>query len=169
MTAPFLAGQRVTAGQLNDAVQKTLQSIEVGIAGGIATTAGATELDIPELAVGPVDLVGGALYAWEIRLATTRTSATDLFNVIIRRDTPLTGTVISDWIIPAAPATTSYVFTAWDDMISAIDDPGVQFYTSIQRLSGGGTITVAGQLSGSNRSGIKLVRTGYSSAFQVVT
>lgn len=170
LPGPFLAGQRLTAGQLNDATQKTIQTIEVGIAGIIATTSGATELTIPELTFGPIDLVAGALYRWDVR-ATLQyvTSSAQEYNWIIRRDTPLTGTVVSDWVIYNQATTGGFQFVAWDEFIATADETGVMFYTSIQRLTGTNTCQVYGQLSGSNRTTQSIKRVGYSSELTVVT
>lgn len=169
LPGPFLAGQRLTAGQLNDATQKTIKSVAVGVAGGIGTTSGTTELDIPQLAIGPVDLVAGGLYEWAIRMTVQLNgSAAQGYNINIRRDTPVTGTVVATWVIYNQAATTGSLIVGWADMISTVDET-VNFYTSVVRTSGTNTLTVFGQLSGTNRSGIKLTRTGYSSEHEVVT
>lgn len=169
LPGPFLAGQKLTAGQLNDATQKTLKSVEIGTAGIIATTSGTTELNIAQLAIGPVDLVAGGLYSWTPKLVLQNSVGSDEFNLIIRRDTPLTGALVSDWVIYRPGHTGGYWFSVPDDFTSAVDDPGVNFYVSLQRLNGTGTLSLYGQLSSTNRSGLKLVRTGYSSELQVVT
>ncbi len=165
---PFLAGQKLTAGQLNDATQKTIKSIEIGVAGAVYTTSGTTELNMPRFSVGPVSVVNGALYLWNLRLDLQNTVGTDVFNLIIRRTTALTGTVISDWLIRTSSGTVGYSQNYWDDFVSSADE-SVQYYVSVQRLSGTGTLSVYGQSSTTNRSGIALRRVGYSSEYQVVT
>lgn len=170
LPGPFLAGQRLTAGQLNDATQKTLKTIEVGTAGVIGTTSGATELNIPQLAIGPVDLVAGALYRFDVRMTLQYvTAANQEYNMIIRRNTALTGPIVSDWVIYPAVGLAGFQFVAWDEFTSPINDPAVQFFTSFQRLNGVNTMQIYGQLSGTNRSTMSLKRTGYSSECQVVT
>lgn len=166
---PFLAGQRLAAGQLNDAVEKTLDSVEVGVAGAIATTAGTTELNITQMAIGPVALVAGGLYRWDIRLTLQATVATDTYRFRIRRDTALTGTVVTDWSIPAANTTGVTAFVSWDNYISSVVDPAVSYFASLTRTTGTGTLTLYGQTSTTERTGIKLARDGYSAQFRVVT
>lgn len=133
MAGPFLAGQRLTAGQLNDATQKTLTSVEVGVAGALATGIGATEVNIPKLALGPVALVAGGLYHFDARVTLQQTVATDGFMMRLRRDTALTGTVVAEWLIYAVAATSGNVFFAWDDFISTIAEPTVNYFVSFKR------------------------------------
>jgi hypothetical protein len=170
LPGPFLAGQRLTAGQLNDATQKTLKTVQVGIGGIIGTTSGTTELNIPELEIGPVDLVAGGLYRFDVRQTLQYTVANNQeYNMIIRRDTPLVGPLVVDWVIYPAVNLSGFTFTVWGEFISTVDDPGVTFYTSFQRLNGSNTMQIYGQLSGTNRSTLSLKRVGYSSEFEVVT
>jgi hypothetical protein len=169
LPGPFLAGQRVTAGQLNDATQKTLKSIEVGISGVIATTSGTTELNVSQLALGPVDLVFGGLYQWFPRVTVQFSVGTDEYKMIIRRDTALTGPIVTDWVIYGPRHTGGYLFSSWDDFESSAVDPGVNYFVSFQRVLGTGTLTIYGQIDSTNRTGLKLARTGYSSEFQIVT
>lgn len=170
LPGPFLAGQRLTAGQLNDATQKTITSQEIGIAGSVATTSGTTQLNVSQLALTPVDLVNGALYSWGVRLILTNTVATDEFSFKIRRDTPLTGTIISEWIIYRPNQNAGgYFFVNWDDWAASADETAVQFYCSVQRVTGTGTMSVFGQLGATNRTGVALRRVGYASELVVVT
>lgn len=170
LPGPFLAGQKLTAGQLNDATQKTIKTIEVGTAGVIGTTSGTTELNVPLLSMGPIDLVAGGLYRFSVRMTLQYVNAANQeYNMIIRRDTALTGPIISDWVIYPAVGLAGFQFVAWDDFVSPVDDSGVMFYTSFQRLNGSDTMQIYGQLSGTNRSTISLERVGYSSEHQVVT
>lgn len=170
MADPFLAGQRVTAGQLNEATRKVVKSIELGVAGIVATTSGTTELNIPKLAVGPVDLVAGALYQWNVRQTLQYVTAnTQEYNMIIRKNTALTGTIISDWVIYNQVNTAGFLFTSWDQFTQSTNESAVTFYVSFQRLNGSNTMNIYGQLSGTNRSGISLSRAGYSSDFAIVT
>lgn len=169
LPGPFLAGQRLTAGQLNDATQKTLQTVQVAQSGIIGTTSGTTELNLPKMAMGPFDLVAGGLYRVDVRLTLQYTTANNQeYNLLIRRDTPLTGTVVVDWVIYPAVNLSGFTFTAWAEFVSTIDDPGVQLYASVQRLNGSNTMQVYGQLSGTNRSTLSTKRVGYSSELVVV-
>lgn len=165
---PFLSGQILTAGALNDATQKTIKSIEVGVAGTLYTTSGTTELNLPRFAMSSLQLVNGGLYELMTHLELQNSVATDRYNLILRHTTALTGTLVSDWVIPAAVGTTQYVYVNWDDIISAADQT-LNYFLSVQRLAGAGTLSVLGQGSSTNRPGIKLMRSGYSSEYQVVT
>jgi hypothetical protein len=164
---PFLAGQRLTAGQLNDATQKTLKSIEVSTAGIINTTSGTTQLDIPKMALGPIPQVNGGLYQFNLHAIVQASVATDEFKMLVRRDTALTGTIIQEWTIFAAGITTARGVYPWDDFVaSATED--VNYFVSLQRTSGTGTLAIYGQYGTGNRSGIACVRVGYSSEFAVI-
>lgn len=171
LPGPFLAGQRLTAGQLNDATQKTLDSVSVSVAGGIGTTSGTTELNIPRLALGPVPLVAGGLYRFQIRAILSVTNNLDAFSMIIRRDTALTGTVISEVLLGAKDPTAGYGFTVapWVDMPAVLTEPSVSFFFSLKRnlSTGGGTMTIFGQTAVAARSGTAIVRVGYSSEYRV--
>lgn len=169
MGNPFLAGQRLTAGQLNDATEKTLSSIEVGTAGSIGTTSGTTELNIAKLQLGPVALVAGGLYRWDARLTLQASVTTDTFEMRIRRDTAVTGTLITSMQIQAPNNLGVTTFVGWDSFISSVVDPAVTYFTSLVRTSGTGTLNIFGQTSTTQRTGIKLARDGYSSEYTVVT
>lgn len=168
-TAPFLAGQRLTAGQLNDATQKTLDEAEVSIAGALQTTSGTTELDITKLVLGPVDLVAGGLYSLQPQLILSNSVATDEFLFRVRKNTAVTGTLISEMYIWSPNTTLGYSFVTYDDFPSVADDPAVTLYCSLVRIIGTGTCTIYGQFNTLSRTSMKIVRIGYSSALRVVT
>jgi hypothetical protein len=169
LPGPFLAGQRLTAGQLNDATQKTLDSVSVTAAGSIGTTAGTTELNISRFALGPVPLVAGGLYQFEVRALFTNTVATDQFTMLIRRDTALTGALVGELLISPQPsvAGTAYEMSTWSDLPSLLDENGVSFFFSLKRLSGSGTMSTFGQLVTAVRPGTAIRRIGYSSEYRV--
>src|SRR5690606_16888961 len=110
---PFLAGQRVRANQINEAVRRCLQSVEAVISGTIASGIGGTETNITDLAVGPVDLVSGALYRFDLRATLQNSVGTDEFALRIRRDTPVTGPLISEAIAYGPRHTGGYSFVTW--------------------------------------------------------
>lgn len=165
---PFLAGQRLTAGQLNDATQKTILSVEVGNSGTLYTTSSTTELNMPKFAMSGLQLVNGGLYELAVHLFLQNSVGTDTYNLIVRHTTALSGALVTDWVIPAPAKTTQYDFSTWDDIVSAADVTRNYFF-SVQRLSGTGTLSVLGQGSSTNRPGVKLMRTGYSSEYSLVT
>lgn len=166
---PFLAGQRITAGQLNDAVEKTLESVEVGIAGIVATTSGTTELDVSQLAMGPVSVTTANLYRNSIRLIGSQSVATDEFFCRIRRDTPVTGALVTEWVMYAPGTTNGFLFSSWSDFIPAVSNTAVNYYLSVARFAGSGVLNVWGQLNNQNRSGISVVRSGYGAQYRLVT
>jgi hypothetical protein len=169
MTGPFLAGQRLTAGQLNDATQKTLDEVEISTAGALQTTSGTTELNITKLVLGPVDLVAGGLYSLEPQLILNNSVATDEFLFKVRKNTPLTGTLIAEMSIWRPNTTLGYSFVTYDDFASAADDPAVTLYCSLVRATGTGTCTIYGQFNTLSRTSMKITRIGYSSALRVVS
>lgn len=169
LPGPFLAGQRLTAGQLNDATQKTLDEAEISAAGAIQIGINTVETNIPKLALGPVDLVAGGLYSIQPKLILNNSVATDEFILRVRRDTPVTGTLVAEMTIWRPNTTAGYLFSTYDDFTSAVDDPGVMLYSSLVRNAGTGNIAIYGQFSTLSRTSIKIVRVGYSSEFRVVT
>lgn len=166
---PFLAGQRLAAGALNDAVEKMLDSATVGIAGSLAVTSGTTELNISQLALGPVAVNTANLYKLAVRMIGQQSVALDEFLVRIRRDTALTGALVAEWNVYAPVTTQGFLFTSWSDFVPAVTNPAVQYFFSVVRTSGSGTLTVYGQLSVQNRSGISISRAGYAPQFRIVT
>lgn len=166
---PFLAGQRLTAGQLNDAVEKTLDSVDLGVAGTIATTSGTTELNIPQFALGPVSVNTANLYQLAVRLICSQTVASDEFFCRIRRDTPVTGTLVAEWVMYAPAVTTGFLFTSFADFVPAGTNPAINYYLSVARFAGSGVLNVWGQLNNRNRSGDSITRIGYAAQYRVVT
>lgn len=168
LPGPFLAGQRLTAGQLNDATQKTLKSIDIIAAGALYTTSGTTELDLPKFALSAIPQVNGGLYRFDLRIITSQnTLATDQFSLFIRRDTALTGTIIDEIPIYPPPTVNGVLLVVWADF-PAVADESVNYFLSAKRRSGTGTFTVYGQLLTSSHSAIKISRVGYSSEFALV-
>lgn len=171
LPGPFLAGQRLTAGQLNDATQKTLDSVAISASGAMVTTVGATEANIPKYALGPVPLVDGGLYRIWIRGLFTTTVASDSFTIIIRRDTALTGPIIAELAMAPQEDTTGLAFTVTDysDLPSVLDEPAVSFFFSMKRFAGTGTASAQGMLVGRViQPGSLIERVGYASEYRVV-
>ena len=166
---PFLAGQRLTAGQLNDAVEKTLDSVDVAIAGVLATTSGTTELNVSQFALGPVAVDTANLYKLAVRIIGSQTVATDEFFCRIRRDTPVTGTLIAEWVMYAPGTTAGFLFTSFADFVPSADNPAINYYLSVARAVGTGVLNVWGQLNNRNRSGDSITRIGYAPQYRVVT
>lgn len=168
LPGPFLAGQRLTAGQLNDATQKTLKTVEVGTSGIIGTTSGTTELNIAKLGFGPVPMVNGGLYTFGVHLILQMvTSGAQEYLCTIRRDTALTGTVVAQWTIYNQVGTGGFSFTNWQDVPWSADE-NVTFFVSFQRLTGANTMNIYGQITTVARSGSKVARSGYASEYSLV-
>lgn len=167
LPGPFLAGQRLTAGQLNDATQKTLKSVEVSTAAVINTTSGTTELNVPKLALSGIPQVAGGLYRFSPRLTVQNSVGTDDYSLILRRDTALTGTVVRQWFLYSPNLTSVRQWQSWAD-ITAIADETVNYFVSIQRTAGSGTIAIYGQVGTFDRSGIRVDRGGYASEYVLV-
>lgn len=170
LPGPFLAGQRLTAGQLNDATQKTLDSVTVTFEGIMVTTVGAAEIDIPRLALGPVPLVAGGLYRFGIRLILTNTVETDEFTCLIRRDTALTGTIVGEVACSPKESALGKAFdtVVWSDLPAIVSESGVNFFFSLKRFAGTGTMSAHGKLTSRVvQPGAHIARVGYSSEFRV--
>lgn len=169
LPGPFLAGQRLTAGQLNDATQKTLDSVQVGTAGVVVGGIGATETNVAQMRLGPVDLVAGGLYYFDVSLIFQQTVTTDEFTMRIRRDTALTGTLVSEWGLYVALTTAGTRRSLWKDFTSSVADPAVQFFCSFIRTAGTGTVSIYGSLGSVNKTSVAIRRDGYASEFRTAT
>jgi len=167
LPGPFLAGQRLTAGQLNDATQKMMKSIEVSTAGTINTGIGATEVNITKLALGPIPQVNGGLYRFDMRLVVQNTVGTDDFVISLRRDTALTGTLIRAWTIFAPQNVAVHLWEVWADVPATVTE-SVNYFVSAKRTLGTGTLSVYGQFATSTQSGVSCSRNGYASEYAVI-
>lgn len=170
LPGPFLAGQRLTAGQLNDATQKTLASVDVNIEGVILDNVTTTETTITQLTLGPFDQVTGGLYTVETRVIIQQTDATDEFLLNMRKNTPLTGDIVASWNMWRLVANDKAdLFHAYADFPGTADE-SVTYYFSVVRLpaTGSGHITIYGHHTSDTPTGCKIMRTGYSSEYTVV-
>lgn len=176
LPGPFSPGQRLTAGQLNDATQKTIASVDVNVPspGNISGNVTNVEIDIPRLALGPFDQVAGALYNVHMRTILQQTDDTSEFFIIMRKNTPLTGDIIASWDVWKPPAANSgFLFTGWADFPATIDESGVSYYFSMVRFGGTGTAIMYGHhpnsALGITPTGVKISRVGYASEHTVVS
>lgn len=165
---PFLPGQKLKAGQLNDATQKTVDSLAVGISGAIVSGI-TTETNIPQLALGPVDLAAGGLYSFNPSLILQNSVSTDEFAFRVRRDTPVTGTLVAELEIFRPLHTLGYEFESYALASFLATESNISFYCSLARTNGTGNITIYGLFGGLARTQMSMVRVGYGSAFRVVT
>lgn len=173
LPGPFLAGQRLTAGQLNDATQKTLASVDANVGspgtGILVSGVGATETNITQFVLGPFDQVDGGLYRVNTRVIREQTVATNEFRLIMRKNVPLVGAIVADWNMWGTPdPNLAQLFTGWAHY-SAIANESVTYFFSVVRSSGAGTLTVYGHHTSNTPSGVSIERNGYGSEFQVVT
>lgn len=172
LPGPFLSGQRLTSGQLNDATQKTIASVDVNILGTLVTGVTTTETTITQFTLGPFDQVAGALYQVQTRVIFEQTLPSDEFLLIMRKNTALTGTIVANWNMWTVPAGgLAQLFTGWADFPAVSDEIGVTYYFSVIRrpASGAGSLKVYGHHTSDTPSGVKILRTGYSSEYAVVT
>lgn len=174
LPGPFLAGQRLTAGQLNDATQKTMASVDVNnsppstpLVTGVTTT----ETTITQFTLGPFEQVNGGLYVVDTRVIFEQTVATDEFLLIMRKNTPLTGTIIANWNMWTVPAGgLAQLFTGWADFAAAANESVTYYFSVIRRpASGSGSLKVYGHHTSDTPSGVKIMRSGYASEYAVVT
>lgn len=178
LPGPFLPGQRVTAGQLNDATQKTIASVDVNIDFPIPLVSGVTttETTVTQFTLGPLDQVAGALYRVDVRANIQQTVATDEFFMIMRKNTPLTGTIVAGWdMFATTKINGGFWFLGWADFPAIVDEAGVTYYFSVVRVPGifAGSLIVWGHNPNDTRSitpsGVKISRVGYASEYTVVT
>jgi len=114
---------------------------QVGVQG---TTAGTTELNFPKLAIENYRVKQNGWYIFFVRLAAQFGASGDSFAIRIRKDTPLSGTIISsfEWIGQVAGFTHSITMALpWQ---APADDTDADFYLSAQRIGGGNVLAING-------------------------
>lgn len=175
LPGPFRPGQWLTAGQLNDATQKTIVSVDVNYNGNISGTINTVETTIDRLTLGPMDQVAGALYKVHTRLIMQVDNDDSEFFIIMRKNTPLTGDIVASWNVWRPPwANFAFLFTGWADFPAVVDEAGVIYYFSMVRsATGTGNGIIWGHHPNVPLSvtptGVKIERTGYASEYSVVT
>lgn len=153
---PYMAGDVVTAASLNDATLKTLETIFLPGTGSLGVTSGTTELDYATLRLGPHAVKAAGIYAVELDIAATYSVATDVFMFRVRAN-GAAGTVVAGVDLFADFGTAKHMAHLYAEFVPA-SDATVEYYISVQRQSGTGTLT----LSRSLYTGISFRRVGYA-------
>jgi hypothetical protein len=115
--------------------------------GFMATTVGTTELNLAKLAIENYRVTSGFFYTFALSLFYNfvTVAAGDSYSVRIRKDTALSGTVVGLYVIrPASPDTfddSKTFFLPWRATATDVD---ADFYVSVQRVAGTGTLGVNG-------------------------
>lgn len=175
LPGPFLAGQILTAGELNDATQKTITSVDVNTSSPLVTGVTNVETTITQFTLGPIDQVAGALYRINMRTYIQQSSHFDEFLMFMRKDTPLTGTIVASWDMFKLPVDNAgFWFLGWADIPATIDESGVTYYFSVDSFSSTplGNLIVWGHnpsIPTVTPSGLVFSRVGYASEYTVVT
>lgn len=133
------AGWVTTSAQLAGRIAASASSLGV--------TSGTTELNLPKLAITGARTRNTNVYMLSLTMSATMSAANDSFTVRVRKDTALSGTVLAtwSWITQVASYTHSKTFT-WPWKATA-DNASTNFYISIQRAAGTGTMDVDGTRS----------------------
>jgi len=114
---------------------------QVGIQG---TTVGTTELNFPKLAIENYRVKQNGWYIFWVRLSAQFGAAGDSFVIRVRKDTALSGTILSsfEWIGQVGGFTHSITMgLPWQ---APADDTDADFYISAQRIGGGNVLAVNG-------------------------
>lgn len=150
-------------------LNETVDAVDIGFGGTLYTTSGTTELDIGRLANINVQLINGQFYRNDIYLITTRTTAADEFVVRLRQGTPVSGTLLAEEIIYGEASTSGQEAIApllWSWASATVT---TTLYLSVARNSGGGTMSVFGQLGTRSRPLNILTRCGPSSRYRTIS
>lgn len=134
------------------AINLTLGTLNMRSLGGrIATTAGAinsgittTEVNIAKIQFENSIIVSGRIYVFHVVLSGQVTAANDSFQLRIRKDTPLSGTIlVGQALITQVSGFTHYanVHRPW---VAPSSDADADFYVSLQRIAGTGSFDVNG-------------------------
>jgi hypothetical protein len=161
--------ERYNAGWGPLPLAELVDAVDIGIGITPYTTSGSTELDIGRLANTNVQLINGQLYRNDAYLITTRTTAADEFLVRIRQGTPVSGALLAEEIIYGEANTSGQeaiapLLWAWSSATVT-----TTLYLSVARNSGGGTMSVFGQLGTRARPMNILTRCGPSSRYRTIS
>lgn len=116
-------------------------------AGFMATTSGTTELNLPKIAIENYRVTSGFFYTFALSLFYNFASvvAGDAYAVRIRKDTALSGTVVGLFSIrPASADTFDDTKTFYLPWRATATDVDADFYVSVQRIAGSGTLGING-------------------------
>lgn len=105
------------------------------------------EVNITKLALENTQVVGGTFYVLNLYLSVNfaTVAANDSYLVRVRKDTPLVGTVILEGNLrPASPDLFDDSKTLSQPWLAPATDTDADFYVSIQRVFGTGTMNVYG-------------------------
>lgn len=108
------------------------------------TTSGTTELDVTKLRIENYRVKSGGWYIFWVKLSAQFNGAGDSFNIRIRRDTALSGTVVAnfEWIGQVAGFTQTVTMgIPWQ---APADDADFDVYVSTQRIAGASTMAING-------------------------
>lgn len=138
-------------------LQSTVNLLDVRNLGGrIAATAGVinagittTEVNIAKLGLTPTSVTINRVYLFVLTLSAQCSAGNDSFAVRVRKDTALSGTVVfaQAWITQVGGFTheRSFIYP-W---IATATDASADFFVSVQRVAGAGTMDVNGNSSSS--------------------
>lgn len=113
----------------------------------IATTSGTTELDLTKWALTGLSLEDGRYYLYRAVVTYTKTQSSDTFELRLRANTALSGTVIGHSPVPFGAGLTA----GWTvlDMLLVGNSSWTSLHLSVVRTSGTGTLSYFGA-TGSN-------------------
>jgi hypothetical protein len=100
-----------------------------------------------------------------------QTNHLDEFLLIMRKNTPLTGTVIANWNMWSTSTDgLAQLFAGWADFLALANESVTYYFSVIRRpASGSGSIKIYGHHTSDTPSGVAIRRNGYSSEYAVVT
>ncbi len=138
----FLAGEVLTAGELNAALTAVDQELVDSIVTNVAATqvtSGTTELTLTRLQMPSLAVDSTQLYRTDLAIVSTRTVATDEFAFRIRETTAGSGTIVGE-VIMWGDATASRQLRGsifWSPTATAT----ATYHMSVVRNAGTGTMT----------------------------
>lgn len=167
----FQALQELTAADLNaafaDDAVKLMDAVNISATGGLYTTSGTTELDIGRLAHTSIAIDASRLYRTDVQMITTRTVASDEFELRIRQGTAVSGTLLASRPAYAAPTTNGHLVKVSLLWVPASSTTTTVFL-SIVRATGTGTLSVFGSTT-LGRSQSVLSQLGPATRFRTIT
>ena len=129
----------------------TVWVADTSVAGRILAAAGTahvdvagTEVNITKLAIDNYRVRQNSFYIFNVRLYLSGGTAGEDFFIRVRKDTPLSGTVVAD--TPVFVPATAFDFT-WTTALpwkAPADDTDADFYLSLQRVVGANSVDVIG-------------------------
>lgn len=113
-------------------------------AGTYLTTSGTDQLNLAKLAVENINVLVSRTYNFMLKLYIESPTANDDFFIRVRKDDPSTGTILEEWPWILQRSGLDHAATFFGSWVATGGDVDGDFYVTVQRVDGTGTIAIQG-------------------------